>query len=127
MGFKSKSKNTNQSNICNPFKVGGLIFDSEDEYQLLKNIDRNISETVKSVENGDINLQEVFNNIKKISVRETYYEAAEEMDGLFSNATGLLCYEGTRFDTVYKVGRCFFRKINVIPYCIDDSDTEYDI
>ena len=127
MGFKSKSKNTNQSNIYNPFKIGGLIFDSEDDYQLLKNIDINISETVKAVENGVIDIQEVFNNIKKINVRETYYDADEEMDGLFSNATGLLCYEGTRFDTHCKVGRCFFRKINVIPFCIDDSDSEYDI
>ena len=121
MGFKSKSKNTNQLNICNPFKIGGLIFDSEDDYQLLKNIDRNISQTVKSVENGDIDIQEVFNNIKKISVRETYYEASEEMDGLFENATGLLCNQGTRFDTDYKVGRCFFSKINVISYCIDND------
>ena len=33
MGLKSKSKKTN---ICNPFKVGGLIFDSKDDYQLFK-------------------------------------------------------------------------------------------
>ena len=35
------------------------------------------------------------------------------MDGLFKNATGLLCYEGTRFDTDYNVGRCFFDKIDI--------------
>ena len=114
MGFKPKSKETN---ICNPFKVGGLIFDSEDDYQLFKDIDRNITQTVKSVEDGSIDLKEVFNNVKKINVKESYYDAMEEMDGLFKNATQLLCYEGTRFETDYKVGCCFFDKINIIEYC----------
>ena len=70
MGFKSKTKETNQTNICNPFKVGGLIFDSEDDYQLFKDIDRNIRQTVKSVEDGSIDLKEVFNDVKKINVKE---------------------------------------------------------
>ena len=81
MRFKSKSKETSQTNICNPFKVGGLIFDSEDDYQLFKDIDRNITQTVKLVEDGCIELKEVFNNVKKINVKESYYDAVEEMDG----------------------------------------------
>ena len=117
MGFISKSKQTSQKNNCNLFKVGGLIFDSEDDYQLFKNIDKNIIETVKLVKDGCIELNEVFNNIKKINVKESYYEAGEEMDGLFKNATYLLCYEGTRFVFDYKVGCCFFDKINLIEYC----------
>ena len=124
MGFKSKSKQTSQSNICNPFKVGGLIFDSEDDYLLFKNIDRNIKQTVKSVEDGEIDIKEFFNKIKKIYVKESYCDAREEMDGLFKNATGLLCYEGTRFVTNYKVGCCFFNMINIIEYCDSDSDSE---
>ena len=119
MGFKSKSKETSQTNIYNQFKVGGLIFDSEDDYQLFKDIDRNITQIVKSVEDNLIDLKEVFNNIKKINVKESYYDAREEMDGLFKNATQLLCYEGTRFETDYKVGCCFFDKINIIEYCDD--------
>ena len=120
MGLKTKSKETSQTNICNPFKVGGLIFDSEDDYQLFKDIDRNIKQTVKSVEDGSIDLKEIFNKIKKINVKESYYDAMEEMDGLFKNTAHLLCYEGTRFVTDYKVGCCFFDKINIIEYC--DSD-----
>ena len=126
MGFKTKSKETSQKNICNPFKVGGLIFDSEDDYQLFKDIDRNISQTVKSVEYGDIDLKEIFNKVKKINVKECYYDAREEMDGLFSNATELLCYEGTRFNTDYKVGCCFFDKINIKEYSDSDSDSDSD-
>ena len=125
MGFKSKSKETSQTNICNPFKVGGLIFDSEDDYQLFKDIDRNITQTVKLVEDGCIELKEVFNNVKKINVKESYYDAVEEMDGLFKNATQLLCYEDTIFDIDYKVGCCFFNKINIVEYCKnEDNDSD---
>ena len=123
MGFKSKSKETN---ICNQFKVGGLIFESEEDYQLLKDIDKNISQIVKSVEDGSIDLKEYFNKFKIINIKECYYDAMEEMEGLFKNATELLCYEGTRFNTDYKVGCCFFDKINTIEYSVSDSDSDSD-
>ena len=127
MGFKSKSKETSKTNTCKPFKVGGLLFDSEDDYQLFKHIDRNITQTVKSVEDGSIELKDVFANIKNINVTETYDEAREEMDGLFLHATELLCYEGSRFHTDYQVGCCFFDKINIKEYRNDsDSDSDSD-
>ena len=122
MGFKTKSKETSQSIIYNQFKVGGLIFDSEEDYLILKNIDSNINQIVKTVEDDSIDLKDVFNNVKTINVEESYYDAREEMDGLFKNATGLLCYEDTRFETDYKVGCCFFNKINIIEYCDSDDD-----
>ena len=93
MGFKSKIIETSQINNCNRFKVGGLIFDSEEDYLILKNIDSNSNQIVKSVEDGSIDLKDVFKNVKTINVEESYYDAREEMDGLFKNATGLLCYE----------------------------------
>ena len=121
MGFKSINKQTTQSNNCNQFKVGGLIFDSQEDYLLFKNIDKNINDTVKSVKDGSIDLTKVFNNVKPINVKECYYDAREELDGLFINATGLLCYEGTTLVTEYKVACCFFDKINVIRF----SDSDY--
>ena len=124
MGFKSTNKQTSQSNNCNTFKVGGLLFDSKEDYLLFKNIDKNINDTVKLVKDGSIDLNKVFNDVKPISVKECYYDAREELDGLFENATGLLCYEGTRFVIEYKVGCCFFDKINVIEYCDSDSDSD---
>ena len=118
MGYKSKSNQIN-----NNFKIGaGLIFDSKEDYIIFKNIDKNIYQTVKLVNDGIIDLKDVFNNVKKINVKETYFDACEEMDGLFKNATTLLMYEGTRFQNDYKVGCCFFNKINIIKYC--DSDYE---
>ena len=112
MGYKSKSKQIN-----NNFKIKGLIFDSEEDYNILKNIDNNIDHAVRLVKNGSIDITEVFNNIKKINVKECYYEAGEELDGLFKNATELLCYEGTPFNIDYKVGCCFFDKIDILQYC----------
>ena len=123
MGFKSTNKQTSQSNNCNTFKVGGLLFDSEEDYLTLKNIDKNINHIVFLVYNGSLDLNEVFNHIKTISVKECYDEAREELDGLFENATGLLCYELTTLVNEYKVGCCFFDKINMIKYC-DYSDSD---
>ena len=103
MGYKSKSKQIN-----NNFKIRGLIFDSEEDYIIFKNIDKNIYQTVKSVNDGIIDLKDVFNNVKKINVKETYYDAGDELDVIFINATSLLMYEGTRFQNDYKVACCFF-------------------
>ena len=119
MGYKSKSKQIN-----NNFRIGGLIFDSEEDYIIFKNIDKNIYQTVKSVNDGIIDLKDLFNNVKNINVKETYYDAGNELDIIFLNATSLLVYEGTRFQNDFKVGFCFFNKINVIEY--DDSDIDSD-
>ena len=106
------------------YQVGGLIFDSKDDYQLFKDIDENITHTVKSVENNSIELKEFFNRVKNINVNESYYNAREELDVLFENATRLLCYENTRFNIDYEVGCCFFTKINIIEYSDSDSDSD---
>ena len=126
MGFKSLNKKSNQSYDSYPFKVGGLIFDCREDYIMFTNIDKNIKDTVKSLKDGNIDFNELFSNIKTINVKECYYEAREELDVLFKNATGLLCFEGTRLDTEYKVGCCFFDKVNVIRYCDSDSDSDSD-
>ena len=67
MGYKLKSKLSN-----NNFKIRGLIFDSDEDYIIFKNIDKNISQTVKSVNDGIIDLKDVFNNVKNINVKETF-------------------------------------------------------
>ena len=113
MGFKSKNSSLN---ICKRFRVGGLIFDSEEDYLNFKRLDEKINQVVQSVKDGSIDLEDYFNNIRSINVEESYFYAREELDGLFINATYLLIYEDTRFDNDYKVGRYFFDKINVINY-----------
>ena len=114
MGFKTNS--------CEQFIICGLIFDSKEDYNIFKNIDKNIYQTVKLVNDGSIDLKDVFNNVKKINVRECYYDACDNLDEIFINTTSLLIYEDTRFINEYKVGCCFFDKINVIEYCDSESD-----
>ena len=122
MGFKSKN---NQSNICKRFRVRGLIFDSEEDYQILKNIDSNIKQTVELVNDKIIDLKDVFNNVKTFNVEESYFDTGEELDALFKNATELLMYEDTPFINDYKVGLRFFEKINLIRY-IDTENNDDD-
>ena len=118
MGFTSQNKqsnNTTYSNITSyntSYKIGGLIFESVIDYSVFKTLEENINLTVDSVKSGLININDVYNNVMPINVKEEYPEAREELDELFINATELLCYndEGT------KVAKRFFNKIKVIDY-----------
>ena len=112
MGFKS----TLPGDIT-PYKVGGLIFPSKHRYEDLKGIDSGV-EIILSDYNDEKDLQYFFNKIRPIKVIETYPEAREEMDGLFPNITGFLCYEfyGTSnsLEKRYKFADKFFSKFKYI-------------
>lgn len=108
--------NDNDNDNDKSFKINGLIFDSEEDYNKLKNIDNNIINIVQLVKNGIIDINDVFKSINKIYVEETYPNAYDETDGLFKNATSLLVYEDTSYDTEYKVACKFFDKLDVIVY-----------
>ena len=113
MGFTSQNKQSNNTTYSNntSFKIGGLIFESVDDYLIFKNLEKNINITIDLVKNGLININDIYNNITPINVKEEYPEASEELDGLFIYVTELLCYndEGT------KVAKRFFSKI-IIDY-----------
>ena len=118
MGFKSKNSSLN---ICKGFEVGGLTFDSQDDYIYFKSLDEKINQVVQSVKDGSIDLESYFDNIKSISVKENYPDAREVFDGMFKNATELLIYNDLSFEIENKVGNYFFKKINV-KYCGYDYD-----
>ena len=105
MGFKIKQNKS--------FKLGGLIFDSEEDYKSLKRVDNNIFNIVKLVKNSSNDLENIFKNIKSINVAETYPDAYDEIDGIYPNATSLLIYEVDPRSVEYKVAIKFFKKINV--------------
>ena len=106
MGFKRKQNKS--------FKLGGLIFDSEEDYKSLKRVDDNFFNIVKLVKNSSNDLENIFNNIKSINVTETYPDAYDEIDGIYPNATSLLIYEEYPGGCEeYKVAIKFFKKINV--------------
>lgn len=106
MGFKRKQNNS--------FKLGGLIFDSEEDYKSLKRVDDNFFNMVKYSSND---IENIFNNIKSINVAETYPDAYDEIYGIYPNATSLLIYEEYPGGCEeYKVSVKFFKKINVKHY-----------
>lgn len=114
MGFVSRQKN--KSNSSKYYKINGLVFDSEGDYKILKNIDKNINDIVELVKNNKLDIKEVFKNLKVTSVEETYPDACDELDGLFLNATSLLMFEGIPYSIEYEVACKFFDKINIIEY-----------
>ena len=107
-------KTERQINIRDIYQVGGLIFYTEEDYLVFKNIDKNINQIVKLVKNGSIDLEKVFNDIEKIRVLEYKYDARRELYGLFENSTDLLKYRET--DIEYKVGCRFYDKIIIVKY-----------
>ena len=105
MGFKIKQNKS--------FKLGGLIFDSEEDYKSLKRVDNNIFNIVKLVKNSSKDLENIFNNIKPINITETYPDAYDEIDGIYTNATSLLIYEEIPGSIEFKVACKFFLNINL--------------
>ena len=99
-------------------QVGGLIFSNKRDYEFFKKVDEkifNIVHNLKKEEDGISTLEELFDRIYEIEVTETYEGASEEMDGLFPNATELLCFESCpRLDLEYKTACLFFEKFNYI-------------
>lgn len=108
MGFKKSYKNS------------GLKFNCEEDYLIFKDLDKNINETVVLVNNGELKLEDVFKDVKPITVKELYYCASDELDGTFFNATNLLMFEDTHFTNEYIIGCKCFEKIKVIEF--DDDD-----
>ena len=121
MGFKRQQnkllpKRGVQGENPPPFKLNGLIFQSEEDYKSLKRVDDNIFNILKLVKNSSADLDNIFNNIKSINVTETYPDAYNEADELFINATSLLMYESIPDSIEYKVACKFFLRINLIEY-----------
>ena len=113
LGFNQLRNNRNNSKS---FTINGLVFDNEENFNKLKKYDKHINEIVKLVKYNIIDINDVFKSLDKIYVEETYYDAYDEVDGLFKNATSLLIYEDTPYNIEYKIACKFFDKIEVIEY-----------
>ena len=113
LGFNQLRNNRNNSKS---FKINGLVFDNEENFNKLKKYDKHINEIVNLVKYNIIDINDVFKSLDKIYVEETYYDAYDEVDELFKNVTSLLIYEDTPHNIEYKIACKFFDKIEVIEY-----------
>ena len=75
MGFKTLSQRNNTQ-----YKVGGLIFPSEERYRDLKTIDADVDNILSDLKYEEEKLQAYFDKIEPIEVIETYPDAREEID-----------------------------------------------
>ena len=88
MGAKLKSQAKNIQ-VKIPYKKRGLLFESMEAYEELKNIDTNANQLVDAIKSGSLDMKEFFSGFNTVKVKETYTEASENLDVLFENITRL--------------------------------------
>ena len=111
MGVKSAS---NAMNMPSNYKVKGLIFSNKDTYECLKNLDQNAYQLVNAIKAGSLDMKEFFGRYNKVKVKETYADAAENLEVLFENITRLISInDPDYFKTELDFSAYFHSKIDV--------------
>ena len=115
MGVKSKSQAINlPSQTSKPYEKSGLIFESRNAYDVLKNIDLNAKQLVDVIKAGSLDMKEFFSRFDKVKVKETYAGAAENLEVLFENITRLISInDPDYFETELDFSDYFHSKIDV--------------
>ena len=115
MGVKSKSQAMNQTSKSNmPFEIRGLIFESKSGYKSLKNINDNANQLVKNIKEGHFTVKEYFDRFEKVQVKETYPDAAENIEELFENITRLYIYNDREYlETELDFSAYFHSKMDI--------------
>ena len=115
MGVKSKSQAINlPSQTSKPYEKSGLIFESRNAYDDLKNIDDNAQQLVDSIKAGSLVMKEFFGKFDKTKVKETHVDAAEYLEFLFPNISRLICLsDPDYFKTELDFSAYFHSKIDV--------------
>ena len=88
MGMKSKS-HANNTQANKPYEKGGLIFESIEAYEKLKDIDSNAYQLVDAIKDGSLVMKEFFNRFGKVKVKEAYLYASQDLYEIFENITAL--------------------------------------
>ena len=98
MGVISKSQAKNMPSQSNKsYEIRGLIFESKTGYNSLKNINDNAKQLVKNIKEGHFTVKEYFDRFDKVKVKETYPDAAENLEELFENITQLYIYNDREY------------------------------
>lgn len=115
MGVKSKSNAMNlPSNNNKPYEKSGLIFESRNAYDELKNIDLNANQLVDAIKSGSLDMKEFFSRFDKVKVKETSLYASQNLYELFENITGLsIIKDRDYFETELDFSAYFHSKIDV--------------
>lgn len=113
MGVKSKSQ-ANNILVNKPYEKSGLIFESRNAYEDLKNIDLNAYQLVDAIKAGFLDMEEFFSRFDKVKVKEAYLYAQQNLYEIFENITALgLVEDRDYFVTELHFSACFHSKIEV--------------
>ena len=92
MGVKSKSQ-ANNILVNKAYEKSGLIFESRNAYEDLKNIDINAYQLVDAIKAGSLDMKEFFSRFDKVKVKEAYLYASQNLYEIFENITALSLIE----------------------------------
>ena len=108
MGVKTRSQTSK------PYEKSGLIFESINAYEDLKNIDTNAYQLVDAIKAGSLDMKEFFSRFDKVKVKEAYLYATQNVYELFKNITALsLTEDRDCFVTELHFSAYFHSKIDV--------------
>ena len=115
MGATSKSQEINlPSQTSKLYEKSGLIFESRNAYDDLKNIDLNANQLVDAIKAGSLDMKEFFSRFDKVKVKEAYLYASQDLYEIFQNITALtLIKDRDYFETELDFSAYFHSKIDV--------------
>ena len=115
MGFKTKET---ANNTPSKHEVDGLIFTDRSAFYSLKNLDMNAKHLVDLIKSGSLNIEEFFSRFDKIKVKvkETYVDAAENLENIFGNITELIAINDPEY---------FMTEIRFVDYFYSLIDIEF--
>lgn len=100
----------------------GLEFESESDYKLFKDLDDDITKTIKQVKNEELELGDVFKDVKPINVKELYYSASYELSEIFPNVSCILNFDEFYYKDDFKIACKFFDKIKIAEFKVDNDE-----
>ena len=113
MGAQSKTQ-ANNTQVNKPYEKRGLIFESRDAYENLKNIDNNAYQLVDAIKDGSLDMKEFFGRFDKVKVRETYLYALQNLYEIFENITALtLIKDEDYFKNELHFSACFYLLMDI--------------
>ena len=113
MGVKSKSR-ANNILVNKPYEKRGLIFESRNAYEVLKNIDLNANQLVDAIKDGSLDMKEFFGRFNKVKVKESYLYAFQNLYEIFENITALtLIKDEDYFKNELHFSACFYLLMDI--------------
>lgn len=116
MGAQSKTQ-ANNTIVTKPYQKGGLIFESREAFERLKDIDSNAYQIVDLIKDGTLDMKEYFDRFEKVKVKEKHEYALQDLYEIFENITALgMVRDEDYFLYELRFSASFHTKIDLVPF-----------